>query len=219
MNLRGRVSELRKLAASDDWWDREIAGFALRDFIEDHFAEGMKLTSRWPKNPSTRIRRAACQSLMRRKAKTAYKRLPPILRRLEVLMTDDDIYVRKCCGPYVVAYLAYTYPRIVIPWLKDQARSTDLNVRANVAKAFSQSLGTRRPEDGVAILKVLAKDQRRRVRQAVLSSARNISKRSELGKCLVVHHLSRLLVDLKATVRPRRRMGGDEISFEKRTQK
>jgi hypothetical protein len=133
MNLRGRISELRKLATSDDWWDREIAGFALRDFIEDHFVEGMKLTSRWPKHPSARIRRAACQSLMQRKPKTTDKRLPPILRRLEVLMTDDDIYVRKCCGPYVVAYLAYTYPRIVIPWLKDQTRSTDLNVRANVA--------------------------------------------------------------------------------------
>jgi hypothetical protein len=38
MNLRGRISELRKLAESDDWWDREIAGFALRNLIEDHFA-------------------------------------------------------------------------------------------------------------------------------------------------------------------------------------
>ena len=193
MNLRRRVSELRKLANSDDWWDREIAGFALRDLMEDYFVEGMKLTSRWPNDRSARIRRAACQSLMQRKAKTTDERLPPILRRLELLMKDDDIYVRKCCGPYVVAYLAYTYPRIVMPWLKQQARSTDLNVRANVAKAFSQSLGTRRPEDGVAILKLLAKDPRRRVRQAVLSSARNISKRSRLGGSPVSRELSRVL--------------------------
>jgi hypothetical protein len=110
-------------------------------------------------------------------------------------MKDDDIYVRKCCGPYVVAYLAYTYPRIVMPWLKHQARSADLNVRANVAKAFSQSLGARRPEDGVAILKMLATDQRRRVRQAVHSSARNISKKSEIGRSLVAQKLSRLLAD------------------------
>jgi hypothetical protein len=196
MNLRRRISELGKLADSDDWWDREIAGFALRDLIEDHFAEGMKLTRRWPKHRSARIRRAACQSLMQRKAKTTDERLRPILKRLDAFMKDDDIYFRKCCGPYVVAYLAYTYPRIVMPWLKDQARSTDLNVRANVAKAFSQSLGTRRPADGVAILKVLAKDQRRRVRQAVLASARNISKGGELGNSLVARKLRRLLSDL-----------------------
>jgi hypothetical protein len=34
MNLRRKISVLRKLADSDDWWDREIAGFALRDLIE-----------------------------------------------------------------------------------------------------------------------------------------------------------------------------------------
>ncbi len=201
MNLRHRILQLRKLADSDDWWDREIAGFALRDLMEDHFVEGMKLTSHWPKDRSARIRRAACQSLMQRRAKTTDDRLRPILKRLEVLMKDDDIYVRKCCGPYVVAYLAYTYPRIVMPWLKHQARSADLNVRTNVAKAFSQSLGTRRPQDGVAILKMLATDRSRRVRQAVLASARNISKKSEIGHSLVAQKLSRLLADRKSVVR------------------
>jgi hypothetical protein len=193
MNPRRRIAELRKLADSDDWWDREIAGFALRDLIEDHFAEGMKLTARWPKDRSGRIRRAACQSMMQRKAKTPEDRLRPILQRLEILMRDDDIYVRKCCGPYVVAYLAYTYPRLVMPWLKLQARSNDLNIRANVAKAFSQSLGARRPQDGVTILKILAADQRRRVRQAVLSSARNILKKGGLSNSSSGRSLSRLL--------------------------
>jgi hypothetical protein len=130
---------------------------------------------------------------MQRKAKTTEDRLRPILGRLEILMKDDNIYVRKCCGPYVVAYLAYTYPQIVMPWLKDQAHSTDLNVRTNVAKAFSQSLGARRPRDGVAILKVLATDHRRRVRQAVQSSARNIFKKSEIGSFRAARALSRLL--------------------------
>jgi hypothetical protein len=132
---------------------------------------------------------------MQRKAKTTDDRLRPILKRLEVLMKDDDIYVRKCCGPYVVAYLAYTYPRIVIPWLKDQARSANLNVRTNVAKAFSQSLGARRPHDGIIILKLLATDHRHRVRQAVRSSAKNVFKKSGLGHSLVARKLSRLLSD------------------------
>jgi 3-methyladenine DNA glycosylase AlkD len=59
----------------------------------------MKLTSRWPNDRSARIRRAACQSLMQRKAKTTDERLPPILRRLELFVKDDDIYVRKCLRP------------------------------------------------------------------------------------------------------------------------
>lgn len=77
--------------------------------------------------------------------------------------------------------------------MKNQARSSDLNVRANVAKAFSQSLGTRRPQDGVTILKMLAADRRLRVRQAVPAAARNITKKSELGKALVARRLWRLL--------------------------
>jgi hypothetical protein len=130
---------------------------------------------------------------MQRKAKTTEDRLGPIPKRLEILMSDDDVYVRKCRGPYVVAYLAFTYPRLVIPWLKAQAGSSDLNVRANVAKAFSQSLGSRRPRDGVSILNTLAKDDRRRVRQAVLSSARNILRKSGRHKSALPRRLLDLL--------------------------
>jgi hypothetical protein len=122
---------------------------------------------------------------MQRKAKTSDDRLPAILRRLEILMRDDDIYVRKCCGPFVVGYLGYTYPGVVLPWLSKQTRSSDINVRTNVAKAFSQALGGRHPKEGVAILKLLAADDNRRVIQAVRSSARNISKRSTIGQALV----------------------------------
>jgi hypothetical protein len=96
-------------------------------------------------------------------------------------------------GPYVVAYLASTYPKLVLPWLRKQACSPNLNARANAAKAFSQSLGGRLRAAGVSILRLLARDDNRRVRQAVLASARNIARRSEAGGSLVQRRLSPLL--------------------------
>ena len=90
-NLRRQIGRLYKAANSDDWWDREVAGFALRDLTEDHFGDVMKLTKEWASDASSRIRRAACLACLQRKRKTSSDRLPIILRRLSVLMKDDDI--------------------------------------------------------------------------------------------------------------------------------
>ena len=67
--LRRQVARLYKAANSDDWWDRELAGFALRDLTEDNFANVMKLTKEWASDPSPRIRRAACLACLQRKQK------------------------------------------------------------------------------------------------------------------------------------------------------
>jgi hypothetical protein len=91
-------------------------------------------------------------------------------------MHDDDAYVRKCCGPFVVGYLGYTYPTVTLPWLERMANALDLNVRANVAKAFSQALGRRRSREGLEILNRLAEDDRNRVASATGASVRNIAR-------------------------------------------
>jgi 3-methyladenine DNA glycosylase AlkC len=165
------------MADSKNWTTREEAGFELRNLIEQDFNTYLELTVSWPKDESPRIRRAACLACMQRKATTTSTRLRRILKRLEPLMMDDDIYVRKCCGPFVVGYLGYTYPNITIPWLVRQARRKDLNVRANVAKAFSQALGGQRPLDAMKVLKLLADDERPRVRSAVAAALRNVVRR------------------------------------------
>jgi len=111
---------------------------------------------------------------MQRKAYTDEGRVAAVLARLTSLMVDDDLYVRKCCGPFVVGYLCYTYPLVSLPWLESMAHCDDLNVRANVAKAFSQALGRQQPDAGLSILSLLSDDTRHRVRSAVKSSLRNI---------------------------------------------
>ncbi len=170
------IETFQSRALSDNWHEREEAGFALRDLMEKYFDEVMTLTEGWVTHPSERVRRAACLACMQRKAYTTPVRLRKILRRLEKLMADDTMYVRKCCGPFVVGYLGYTYPTYTIPWLRKQAKRHDVNVRTNVAKAFSQALGRRHPAEGLSILQILANDERHRVRSAVLAALRNIVK-------------------------------------------
>jgi hypothetical protein len=114
---------------------------------------------------------------MQRKNRTELAKVQRVLKRLAKLMEDDDIYVRKCCGPFVVGYLGYTYPSLTLPWLQQQASRHDLNIRANVAKAFSQALGGQYPHEGLSILTTLASDSRHRVRSAVVASLRNILRR------------------------------------------
>jgi hypothetical protein len=54
-NLRRQIARLYKAANSDDWWDREVAGFALRDLTEDHFGDVMKLTKEWASDASSAV--------------------------------------------------------------------------------------------------------------------------------------------------------------------
>lgn len=173
-DLEGAVHGLYVLAQSDDWSLREEAGFSLRNLIEQHFEPGMLLSEAWPTDPSNFVRRAACLACMQRKAYTDEARVSSVLKRLATLMADDDLYVRKCCGPFVVGYLGYTYPKVSLPWLSTMARSENLNIRANVAKAFSQALGRQQANAGLDLLSVLSDDTHHRVRSAVRSSLRNI---------------------------------------------
>ena len=147
--LKSRIDALKRDALSEDWSERERAGFALRDLMELHFEEVFRLTETWVVHASDRVRRAACLACTQRKSRTDPSRVRAILSRLESLMTDESLYVRKCCGPFVVGYLGYTYPTITLPWLKRQASNSDLNVRTTVAKAFSQALGGRHPLEGL----------------------------------------------------------------------
>jgi hypothetical protein len=177
VNIRDAVCSLRAQADSVNWSERETAGFMLRDMMEVHFDQVFQLTKAWVHDPSERVRRAVCLACMQRKRFTTSVRLRLILERLESLMADDSLYVRKCCGPFVVGYLGYTYPTTTLPWLEGQVRSPNLNTRANVAKAFSQALGGKHPVLAFEILHQLCDDPERRVRSAVGASVRNILRR------------------------------------------
>jgi len=191
-SLASTIRSLRLAAGSDDWERREFAGFALRDLIELHFDEGVRLTRSWASDPSERVRRAFCLSCMQRKKYTTDQKVRTILKRLQPVMSDESLYVRKCCGPFVVGYLGYTYPTITLPWLARQAKKRDLNVRTNVAKAFSQALGGKHPREALQILNLLSSDGRPRLRAAVASALRNVLRRSRESRTIVRSSFPRL---------------------------
>jgi HEAT repeat protein len=194
------IRRLRVSANSDSWQEREEAGFALRDLIELHFDEGVRLTRDWVTDPSDRIRRAACLSCMQRKKYTSPRRLRVVLKRLTLMMSDDSLYVRKCCGPFVVGYLGYTYPELTLPWLLKQAVRTNVNVRTNVAKSFSQALGARHPREALEILNLLCEDARPRVRAATTSALRNVLRRNIGAHKLIRSRFPMLLNALRERV-------------------
>lgn len=103
--LADLIRRLYVQAQDDDWHERERAGFTLRNLIEERFSPAMELSKDWAGDKSPRVRRAACLGCMHRKAFGTKQRILKILERLDVTMQDQDTYVRKCCGPYVVGYL------------------------------------------------------------------------------------------------------------------
>lgn len=171
------LRDLKKSADSDNWHEREDAGYQLRDFLEKDPARIIALTKDWVSDASENVRRAACLGCLIRKGRKLEAPLwPPILDRLAILMGDRSVYVRKCCGPFVVGILGWTYPETVLPWLKQMADSADEQVRWNVASAFTQTLGRRFPDEAIGILRKLAADERKLVRGAVRAALRNVVK-------------------------------------------
>ena len=137
------LRDLRRRAASDDWSEREGAGFALRDLMELHFDAVFSATQDWVRDNCDRIRRAACLACMHRKRFGTPTRIRRILGRMLILMRDESRYVQRASGPFVLGYLAYTYPAETIPFLRKAARSRNAWVRVNVVRTFSQAAGSR----------------------------------------------------------------------------
>jgi 3-methyladenine DNA glycosylase AlkC len=177
--MRKRLSELKAMAASDDWHTREEAGFTLRDLNETHFDTVFPATASWVVDPDERVRRASCLACMIRPRASTPRMVDEVLRRLELIVLDDSVYVRKCSGPFVIGYLGYTYPDLAIPWIRSLTRSRHRNARTNAAKAYSQALAARHPDAALDVLERLAGDEDARVRAAVAASIRNLVKRRE----------------------------------------
>ncbi|QIG50481.1 hypothetical protein G5V57_23775 [Nordella sp. HKS 07] len=175
--VSSELHDLRLLADSDNWHSREDAGYRLRDLVEDDPPRIIALTQDWVTDTSEYVRRAACLGCLIRKGRKLDASLwPPILDRLAILMGDRSAYVRKCCGPFVVGILGWTYPDVILPWLKTMAARSDEQVRWNVASAFTQTLGRRFPDEAITLLRQLAADDRKLVRGAVRAALRNVAK-------------------------------------------
>lgn len=175
-NLQQRIEEIRLLAIDTDWKSREKGGFELRNLFADNFESIQPILTAWMNDKNERIRRAAVLACMQKKLHEQPYRVIRILDMLEISLDDTSRYVRKCHGPFVLGYLGYTYPTIVLPRIEQWSRVKKRQYeRWNIASAFSQAFGRRYPDEAIKVLTLLASDSRQLVWKAVASSLKNVS--------------------------------------------
>jgi len=120
----------------------------------------------WVSDPNPNIRRAVEVGLLRiPKAHycEAFDLLIPLL-------SDDNPYVRKNCGPFALSAVACRNPEDAFKRFGELVQSEDQNVRWNIAMCLGVMFGVRYPKQSISLLATLARDERRFVRRAVASS-------------------------------------------------
>lgn len=154
------------MANSPDWKVRENAAREIKKINDKSFLEYLPVWKKWVKDLSPNIRRAVEVGLLRIEKKF----VPHALDLLEVLIYDDNPYVRKNCGPFVLSHVGHKNSDITFQRLKKWMKTDDKNVRWNVATCLGAWFGQTYPDKSLKLLKVLAKDEEKFVWRAVASS-------------------------------------------------
>lgn len=160
------LQRIRAMADDADWTVRESAAGEIKCINDKQFATYVPVWREWVKDPNPNIRRAVEVGLLRiPKAhyREAFELLVPLL-------SDDNPYVRKNCGPFALSAVACRNPEDAFRRFAELIRSEDQNVRWNVAMCLGVMFGVRYPQQSIALLKILAHDERRFVWRAVASS-------------------------------------------------
>lgn len=176
MGWRSRVAELKSWALSERWETRESGAFGLRDELEANFDRALPVVRSWIANSHPYLRRAGVVACRMRQGHCTPRQVALLLEAPEPALLEREKYVRVNLGPFALADLARVQPDVVLPRIAQWAHCEEEVVRWNVAMAFSQALGRRYPDVGLAILRLLAIDPRRFVWRAVASSLRNIAR-------------------------------------------
>jgi len=156
----------RKMADSPEWGVREDAAVEIKKINDKFFLEYFPIWKKWVADLNSNIRRAVEVGLLRIKKKF----VPHALDLLDPLMYDDNVYVRKNCGPFALSHVGYKDPETTFKRLKEWMKVKDKNVRWNVAMCLGVWFGQSNPGESLRLLKILVKDQEKFVWRAAASS-------------------------------------------------
>jgi hypothetical protein len=160
---------LLDVADNDNWEVRETAGGILANILY-YNPEFYSTLKKWAKHPSYKIRRAVVISSLGLLEKGKKENLPKVFELLEPLLYDDNIYVKRNLGPFVLgSYFGNNFPEEVFIQLDKWLKLKDENVRWNIAMAFRSSFGCRHRKKASAYLEILSKDNSPIVQRAVKS--------------------------------------------------
>jgi len=154
------------MADSPEWGVREDAAVEIKKINDKFFLEYLPVWKKWVKDPNPNIRRAVEVGLLRVKKEF----VPHALDLLDSLMYDNDSYVRKNCGPFVLSHVGYKDPDTTFKRLRKWMKIKNKNVRWNVATCLGDWFGRSYPEESLKLLKILARDKEKFVWRAAASS-------------------------------------------------
>lgn len=160
------LEKIRKLACNEDWGKRENAAVEIKKINDKYFEDYYPIWEKWIKDRNPKIRRAVEVGLLRIDKKYVKKSL----ELLKPLLYDDNIYVRKNCGPFSLSHVCYKNPDLAFSKIKEWMTIDEVNVRWNIAMCLGAWFGQKNPKKSLKLLKPLAKDKRKFVWRAVASS-------------------------------------------------
>jgi HEAT repeat protein len=170
---------LLNIAGDPNWEVRETAGGAFAAVLAEHPGFYARLKE-WAGHPSENVRRAVVISalgLMGNKNPSAVNKAFALLKPL---MYDSSRYVKKNLGPFVIgSYYGNNFPGETLSTLVKWSSLKDEHVRWNIAMSFNNSFGNKYPAKALEVLALLAPDERKTVRRAVISTLRFLKKRHE----------------------------------------
>ena len=160
------LQRIRSMADDADWEVREDAASAIKGLNDKQFSTYLPVWREWVSDSNPNIRRAVEVGLLRI-SKAHYR---DAFELLAPLLSDDDLYVRKNCGPFALSAVAYRNPADAFERFGELVQSENENVRWNIAMCLGVMFGVRYPKQSIALLEILAKDERRFVWRAVASA-------------------------------------------------
>lgn len=186
--------QLLKKADSNDWDEREHAGYALGQLLETNFDTLEQQLIDLRQAPSENIRRFIIIGLKyfaRKKETTITKR---VLAILELYLDDDSNYVKKNLGPFAIGDALIRYDtENTLNLIKRNAYKADLHIKWNICMIFTAASGAQHFETGIPILEKHIFDTDKKVRNAALFGLRNIYKRIPPTKNQVRHIIENAL--------------------------
>ena len=144
------LPQLRQLAESESWQEREVAATALVELARRHPEPVLAVATKWAKARDANLRRAASEGL-----RGLVQRDPESVRPiLEALREDSDLYVKKSVAN-VLRNATRTQPRFVLQLCTEWSRSRNPHTHWIIRDGLRKMKAVR-PTDAARILSSLA---------------------------------------------------------------
>lgn len=174
------ITKMLKLANDENWIVRESAAGLFAALLKKDFKHFSNLYAKWIATESTNVKRAIALAVKYDSKRKEPSTIKTYLALIEPLLSEPDEYIRKNLGPFAIGDgLLPRFPQETLKAITKWSRSTDENVRWNIAMIFTAAQARAYVADAIPVLEKLASDDRRFVWRPVCSALRNLAKEND----------------------------------------